>query len=74
MIDDEEGGLFASSSDTGHPGGFPIPLLDLNMENIMEAFRQPSFVSQWDQDTKTPICLIDRDCAKDVHHWNQAKR
>jgi hypothetical protein len=49
LIDDEEDGSTASTSDTGHPGQLPIPLLELNMKMVNDETREEieNLEDQW---------------------------
>jgi hypothetical protein len=41
--------------------------------SVMKAFRRAGVASRWDPTAETLICHINRACAREVRHWNQAK-
>jgi hypothetical protein len=40
---------------------------------VIKAFRRAGVTSQWDRAAEALICHIDRACAKEIRHWNEAK-
>jgi hypothetical protein len=40
---------------------------------VIKAFRRAGVTSRWDRAAEALLCHINRACAKEIRHWNQAK-
>jgi hypothetical protein len=46
----------------------------LEEEESLEILQNSGIMSPWDNEHRELVCVIDREKASDVRHWNQAKR